>query len=235
MTHKIDADIDVERDYVVDTVLHAVPEAEVAVIEDFSTGYHSRNGGGDAVRTDGDLPVLLLEDVPATVGPTTPVQAGRATDRATSAEDVLQDVARRPFSIVAAWALTVLSALALVLDLVLHPGELTSDLQLDGERQGLGVAVVTFMVVLLALMLGAILFLGWRTFQGSQRSRLIMIALVTFSQIFQMIAFFQGGRPTAGALLSASVDLLTVYALTSLSARAWTRGGAERARAEAAG
>jgi len=97
------------------------------------------------------------------------------------------------------------------------------------------VAVVTFMVVLLALMLGAILFLGWRTFQGSQRSRLIMIALVTFSQIFQMIAFFQGGRPTAGALLSASVDLLTVYALTSLSARAWTRGGAERARAEAAG
>lgn len=235
VTHKIDADIDVERDYVVDTVLHAVPEAEVAVIEDFSTGYHSRNGGGDAVRTDGDLPVLLLEDVPATVGPTTPVQAGRATDRATSAEDVLQDVARRPFSIVAAWALTVLSALALVLDLVLHPGELTSDLQLDGEPQGLGVAVVTFMVVLLALMLGAILFLGWRTFQGSQRSRLIMIALVTFSQIFQMIAFFQGGRPTAGALLSASVDLLTVYALTSLSARAWTRGGAERARAEAAG
>ncbi|MFK4337144.1 MULTISPECIES: LssY C-terminal domain-containing protein [unclassified Kocuria] len=169
------------------------------------------------------------------VGPTTPAQAGRATDRATSAEDVLQDVARRPFSIVAAWALTVLSALALVLDLVLHPGELTSDLELDGEPQGLGVAVVTFMVVLLALMLGAILFLGWRTFQGSQRSRLIMIALVTFSQIFQMIAFFQGGRPTAGALLSASVDLLTVYALTSLSARAWTRGGAERARAEAAG
>lgn len=235
VTHKIDADIDVERDYVVDTVLHAVPEAEVAVIEDFSTGYHSRNGGGDAVRTDGDLPVLLLEDVPATAEPTTTAQAGRATEHATSADDVLQDVARRPFSIVAAWALTVLSALAFVLDLVLHPSELTNDLELDGELQGMGAAVVTVMVVVLALVLATILFLGWRTFQGSQRSRLIMIALVTFSQVFQMIAFFQGGRPTAGALLSASVDLLTVYALTSLSARAWTRGGAERARAEAAG
>ncbi|WP_233542912.1 LssY C-terminal domain-containing protein [Kocuria tytonis] len=234
VTHKIDADIDVERDYVVDTVLHAVPEAEVAVIEDFSTGYHSRNGGGDAVRTDGDLPVPLLEDVPAAATPAATSQAGRATSHATSAEDVLQDVARRPFSIVAAWALTLVSALTFALGLLLRPDELTSDLELETASPLENVVTWSIMVGFIVLLLGAILFLGWRTFQGSQRSRLTMIVLVTLSQAIQIAGFFQGARPTAGALLSASIDLLTVYALTSLSARAWTRGGATSAREESA-
>ena len=28
------------------------------MIRDFSTGYHSRNGGGDLIQTDGDLPII---------------------------------------------------------------------------------------------------------------------------------------------------------------------------------
>ncbi|WP_024356915.1 LssY C-terminal domain-containing protein [Leucobacter chironomi] len=60
ITHKIDADIDVERDHVVSTVLSANPAAHVEILADFSTGYHSRNGGGDTIRTDGDLPVVDL-------------------------------------------------------------------------------------------------------------------------------------------------------------------------------
>jgi LssY C-terminus len=64
VTHKIDADIDVERDHIVATVLGASPAARVDVLRDFSTGYHARNGGGDTIRTDGDLPVLDVSDVP---------------------------------------------------------------------------------------------------------------------------------------------------------------------------
>ena len=60
VTHKIDEDVDRERDYVVNTVLYSVPGAKVRVIEDFSSGYHHRNGGGDAIRTDGHLPVVNL-------------------------------------------------------------------------------------------------------------------------------------------------------------------------------
>lgn len=26
--------------------------------KNFSTGYHARNGGGDSIRTDGNLPVI---------------------------------------------------------------------------------------------------------------------------------------------------------------------------------
>ena len=55
VTHKIEENTDIERDYIVQTVSAATPEVEVEVIEDFSTGYHSRNGGGDFIITDGDL------------------------------------------------------------------------------------------------------------------------------------------------------------------------------------
>ncbi|WP_401000183.1 LssY C-terminal domain-containing protein [Agromyces sp. GXQ0307] len=60
VTHKIDADIDVERDHIVSTLVAADPTVRVDVLRDFSTGYHSRNGGGDTIRTDGDLPVVVV-------------------------------------------------------------------------------------------------------------------------------------------------------------------------------
>ncbi|MBB5833122.1 LssY C-terminal domain-containing protein [Brachybacterium aquaticum] len=58
ITHRIDENIDVERDYLVDTVRYADPVIQVDLIQDFSTSYHDRNGQGDRFRTDGHLPVI---------------------------------------------------------------------------------------------------------------------------------------------------------------------------------
>ena len=63
ITHKIDADTDVERDHIVETLRAADTAVVISVLHDFSTGYHSRNGGGDTIRTDGDLPVVDLRAV----------------------------------------------------------------------------------------------------------------------------------------------------------------------------
>ncbi|HEY9306513.1 MAG TPA: LssY C-terminal domain-containing protein [Microbacterium sp.] len=63
VTHKIDADTDVERDHIVRTVTDADPRVVVDVIADFATGYHARNGGGDSIRTDGDLPIVDVRAV----------------------------------------------------------------------------------------------------------------------------------------------------------------------------
>ncbi|QIK63400.1 hypothetical protein G7068_09460 [Leucobacter viscericola] len=63
VTHKIDANTDVERDHVVATVLAGNTDVTVQTLENFSTGYHSRNGGGDSIRTDGNLPVLDVNRV----------------------------------------------------------------------------------------------------------------------------------------------------------------------------
>ncbi|MDN5771868.1 MAG: LssY C-terminal domain-containing protein, partial [Microlunatus sp.] len=65
ITHKIEANTDIERDYVVSTVTGKNPDASLQVIKDFSTGYHSRNGGGDLIKTDADLPILDLRAVSA--------------------------------------------------------------------------------------------------------------------------------------------------------------------------
>ena len=63
VTHKIEEDTDIERDYIVETVIKGSPEVVVEVIENFSTGYHSRNGGGDLIITDGDLPIINVRRV----------------------------------------------------------------------------------------------------------------------------------------------------------------------------
>ena len=65
VTHRIDADTDIERDHIIATLTAAHPRMAVTVVADFSTGYHARNGGGDSIRTDGDLPIV---DVRAVAG-----------------------------------------------------------------------------------------------------------------------------------------------------------------------
>jgi len=64
VTHKIEENTDVERDFIVDSVVGSDPAATVAVIENCSSGYHARNGGGDRIETDGDLPVVDLRQRP---------------------------------------------------------------------------------------------------------------------------------------------------------------------------
>jgi LssY C-terminus len=63
VTHKIEENTDIERDYIVQTVSAATPEVDLEVIENFSTGYHSRNGGGDLIITDGNLPIIDVRRV----------------------------------------------------------------------------------------------------------------------------------------------------------------------------
>jgi len=58
ITHKIAEQTDTERDLVVAAL--AGTGATVHIVRHFSTGYHARNGGGDAIETDGDLPIVAL-------------------------------------------------------------------------------------------------------------------------------------------------------------------------------
>lgn len=62
VTHKIDEDIDEERDYVIKTLKKANPKIKVKVVQDYAVGYHSRNGGGDNIKTDGALPFITIGD-----------------------------------------------------------------------------------------------------------------------------------------------------------------------------
>jgi hypothetical protein len=60
ITHKIADRTDEERDFIIATLEAADAVESVHVILNYSSGYHHRNGGGDAIRTDGHLPIIDL-------------------------------------------------------------------------------------------------------------------------------------------------------------------------------
>ncbi len=58
ITHKIDSNIDGERDYVLDSLLKE-NSFEIQVLPYFTDRYRSRNGGGDQIYTDGTLKIVM--------------------------------------------------------------------------------------------------------------------------------------------------------------------------------
>lgn len=61
ITHKINSDIDEERDFVLDTFRAANLSLSIETVEHFTTSYHGFNGGGDTIYTDGALPFVTIE------------------------------------------------------------------------------------------------------------------------------------------------------------------------------
>jgi hypothetical protein len=60
ITHKIADRTDEERDFIIETLRSANAVESIHIILNYSSGYHHRNGGGDAIRTDGHLPIIDL-------------------------------------------------------------------------------------------------------------------------------------------------------------------------------
>ncbi|SEJ16042.1 LssY C-terminus [Arthrobacter sp. yr096] len=214
ITHKIEQNTDVERDHIVSTVSAAEPAVSVQVIEDFSTGYHTRNGGGDSISTDGDLPIVDARSVPV---PAT--QPARRTDS--------RD--RRPAPTMMGAALVVARAIAaLVLAITLMTsGGVIDGVTFDdgsGDPQTTTAAIALVAGVVLVFGLGEV-FLAWRIFLGSNGARVIAMALSSFSILVQAIDYSTG---TANLTLEAGLsglasDILVLLALSSQRARVYAK------------
>lgn len=74
VTHEISGNIDKERDYTITTVEKVDPDLKVEWIHNFSTAFHARNGGGDMVHTDGNLPIVDVRTLPDSIPPLSPAQ-----------------------------------------------------------------------------------------------------------------------------------------------------------------
>jgi hypothetical protein len=196
VTHKIDADIDVERDFVVASLREAEPATTVEPLVDFTTGYHSRNGGGDTVHTDGTLPVVDLSAV-------TPIPGSAPL---VTLRD--EPTARTPFQVV----------LPAVLTIVLGPLTLLRALlALDrsaptSERVLLyGVAVLAAISVVCAVrMLGRSVW--------SRRWLLLVSSVIV---VADMVAYGLSEGPDLTEVYHAGVMILVVLALSSSAAAAW--------------
>jgi LssY C-terminus len=225
ITHKIDPDTDVERDHIVDTVRKANPAVEVEVIRDFSTGYHSRNGGGDVINTDGDLPIIDVSRVQAPV---------LANPEPTDSRD------KRPAQTVFGAGVAVLRGLGylgLGLLLLLVPEGSDAAITLGGvtlsasdarlATVGLGVLLLVIAVVDIGL--------GAATLAARNWARLLLMLVSVLSTITTFIANAQGTDVIGLTNLpTVALNILVVLALSSHRAREFAARGRPRPKEIAA-
>ena len=200
ITHKIDADIDVERDFIITSLTEAQGETTIEPLVNFTTGYHSRNGGGDTVHTDGTLPVV---DVSAAV-------PAPGCDPLTSSSDPSSDL---PFQILLSAILTMVVGPLAILGAIVDDGSRSTP-----ERQLLGViaavAVASFVCAILTLRGSA-----W-----ARRWWLLLTSLIVIADVVTYEASGDAGIQLS-AVYHAGVMILVVLALSSPAATAWCNRG----------
>jgi hypothetical protein len=210
VTHKIEENTDIERDYIVETVTTATPEVEVEVIKNFSTGYHSRNGGGDLIITDGDLPIIDVGRV-------------EVSDVAKAEHTDSRD--KRPAQIVFGAGVAFfrgLFFLTIALFLLLLPAQYAQGLNIEGGRPALivGGSVVAFIAL---IDIG----LALAVFAGRNWARLLLMLSCVLTTIGAFIGNANGSEAVtlATSLPTVGLNIMVLLALSSHRARVYAERG----------
>jgi hypothetical protein len=219
ITHKIDENTDTERDHIVSSIVKTEPVAKVEVLRDFSTGYHTRNGGGDTITTDGDLPIVDLGAI------TVPPQVARHPPS--------DSRNKRPAPTIVGALLAGARAVAAIVAVVsgfLSPDDLLQGLSIQSD-DGSKLTAAQSEIVLYAglgfvglIALGELL-LAWLVFLGSNRARVTAMALSTAAIATQAIDVVNGGSLATleANLPGLTLDILLILALSSERARIYAR------------
>src|SRR5215218_5017861 len=210
VTHKIEENTDVERDFIVETVSAASPEVEVEVIENFSTGYHSRNGGGDLIITDGNLPIIDVGRIE--VPQTAQVQHTDSRDK-------------RPAQIVFGAGVGFfrgLGFLLIALLLLLIPVQYVPEVDVEGGRPALILAgSVVALVALIDIGLAIAVFVG----RNWARILLMLSCVLTTTVAFIGNANRSEAVTLATSLPTVGISIMVLLALSSHRAREYAVRG----------
>ena len=202
VTHKIAADTDLERDHVVSTVLGADDRATSTTIEGFSAGYHARNGGGDSIVTDGDLPILNLRGIPRS--PDEPEVTTDSRDR-------------RPAPTVVGAALLGLSGLTSIVNGVVElveAGPEGASVYSDAPELATGILVAAAVLFFIVGFVNTLI--AWRVFLGRPFARILSMGLSVIGIGGQILTTELGGNESLTANLpSVALSVLVLLALSS--------------------
>ena len=228
VTHKIDADIDIERNFVVDDVRWANAEADLGVWPDFFTAYHDKNGGGDRVETDGDLYVLDLDAVVPESVDSVELARARAADA--------QANRQRPPQLLVALILIMLLVGVQSAQLIRDPdvGSAAADLAGEGVAgaTGLVYGVVSFFS---AAMIATVAALGLAAWHGHPRGRIALLATLTLAVLTDMSQVSAVGvrAATASLVVTSGLGVLALLALTARPVQRWERSRKAERQAQA--
>jgi len=222
ITHRIDENTDVERDYVVASALEADPAVTLRTLHDFTTGYHSRNGGGDRFITDGNLPIIDLSQVEIESVDEEPAASPFSGSQPVSFSRQAEDIAQRvPLSVVAA---AVVIALVGLIELAGVLFDEDTWILVGSDQSAVRAVTTTLLVIGVLLTMGQIA-MAWFVLRGGRRSRLVLMLLVMLG-VFSSAVDYLDGSAALGldlTLLLASLNCVALLALSSESAAAWSR------------
>jgi len=225
VTHKIDADIDIERDYVVDDVRWANEAAELEIWPDFFTSYHDKNGGGDRVVTDGALHVLDLNEV-------VPGSDSGLSLRLAHLAD-LEARRRRPSQLVIA---LVLIGLLMVVELIravrVDLTDLLETAPVPGMDQGAMAAVIGLIAAVSAVLTLITAALGVAAWHGHPRGRIALMATLVLSIVTDMAQVSSLGvrQATLGLVVTSALQVLALLALSARQVHEWEHARKEERR-----
>ena len=228
VTHKIDADIDIERNFVVDDVRWANAEADLGVWPDFFTAYHDKNGGGDRVETDGDLYVLDLDAVVPESVDSVELARARAADA--------QANRQRPPQLLVALILIMLLVGVQSAQLIRDPdvGSVAAELAGEGVAgaTGLVYGVISFFS---AAMIATVAALGLAAWRGHPRGRIALLATLTLAVLTDMSQVSAVGvrAATASLIVTSGLEVLALLALTARPVQRWERSRKAERQAQA--
>ena len=203
----------------------ANPLITVEVIRNFSTGYHTRNGGGDLIQTDGDLPIIDLTRLDAP-----DLEAPEPTDS--------RDKRPAPTTFGASVAMlrgTIYLGLALAL--LLFPsivGRVISSQDVDVPAADIRTATI-FLAVILAVAATIDVGLGLAVLAGRNWARLLLMFSCVLATTFAFIGNARGVDLIAlTELPSVAASILVLLALSSHRARDYAARGRHRPKEVAA-
>ena len=207
VTHRVDADIDIERDYVIDTVRYVEPDASLRVIKEYSSAFTTRNGGGDVVRTDGSLPILDLTSVQAPE----PDQVQPAPDALSRA------VSHRvpPPSLLAAGVMSMAKA------------AITLTALLIAIFRGDGPPAHASPLELTVMSAGALFVVGLWVFMLAHHAwaRIAIMLVCTVEAVTQLLDLSAVAEVKFLVLMNTAITVLILIAVSSDEARRWVRLG----------
>ena len=205
VTHRVDADIDIERDYVVDTVRYAVPDASLRVITDYSSAFTTRNGGGDVVRTDGSLPILDLTSLRAP-----------EPDRVQPATDALSRAVSHRVPPPALLAAAVMS---------MGKAAVTLMTVFAAVVQGASVPATASTLEIAVMGISALSLVGLWAFMLAHHAwaRFALMVVCTVEAVTQLVDLSAAAEVHFSVLMSTAITVLILIAVSSDEARRWVR------------
>ena len=231
VTHRIDAETDFERDYIVESIQYAHPETHVEILHDFSSGYHARNGGGDAIRTDGALPVIVLNNEGLEPQEQEEIHLSSAHDLAY----------RMPLSLLVGSGMLIAVTLADIVNsviLALSRPALRAKLLEEGSGNDLELLNLfdqvdsdvlltitgTVLVGFVAIYSAVHLFLLWSTLRGSSKARRLALLLtaLNFAAITGGVLWGHQSLPLSTIFFQLGVAVFAMLAFTSDAAVQYT-------------